>query len=145
MDQKHPGGLCLRDHISPAQARFPANPEPYRKKVAQAFQQYQECRNPTSEARSNMRANTDKKQGKTTEDLTRFSPGQPPSRARVFPTRCKLTHEPRCVGKMTTPATTCNSRNGLVKPNRVNQRFGTLNPNTLGCDLAWGLPKSQIE
>ena len=29
--------------------------------------------------------------------------------------------------------------------NRVNQRFGTQNPNTLGCDLAWGLPKSQIE
>ena len=29
--------------------------------------------------------------------------------------------------------------------NRVNQRFGMLNPNTWGCDLAWGLPKSQIE
>ena len=23
--------------------------------------------------------------------------------------------------------------------------FGTLNPNTSGCDLAWGLPKIQIE
>ena len=28
----------------------------------------------------------------------------------VFPTRCKLTREPGCVGKMMTPATTCNSR-----------------------------------
>uniref|UniRef100_A0A2N9GSA8 Uncharacterized protein n=1 Tax=Fagus sylvatica TaxID=28930 RepID=A0A2N9GSA8_FAGSY len=27
-DQKHPGGLCSRDHISQAQARIPANPEP---------------------------------------------------------------------------------------------------------------------
>ena len=29
---------------------------------------------------------------------------------RVFPTRCKLTREPGCIGKMTTLATTCNSR-----------------------------------
>uniref|UniRef100_A0A2N9FVW6 DUF7745 domain-containing protein n=1 Tax=Fagus sylvatica TaxID=28930 RepID=A0A2N9FVW6_FAGSY len=29
---------------------------------------------------------------------------------RVFPTRCKLTCKPGCVGKMTTPATTWNSR-----------------------------------
>jgi hypothetical protein len=29
--------------------------------------------------------------------------------------------------------------------NRLNQRFGTLIPNTLGCDLAWGLPKCQID
>ena len=26
----------------------------------------------------------------------------------------------------------------------VDQRFGTLNPNALGCDLTWGLPKLQI-
>ena len=29
---------------------------------------------------------------------------------RVFPTRNKLIHEPGCIGKITTPATTCNSR-----------------------------------
>ena len=29
--------------------------------------------------------------------------------------------------------------------NGVNQRYGTLNPNTWGCDLAWRLPMSQIE
>ena len=28
IDQKHSGGLCSRDRIFPAQARFHANPEP---------------------------------------------------------------------------------------------------------------------
>uniref|UniRef100_A0A2N9IDT5 Uncharacterized protein n=1 Tax=Fagus sylvatica TaxID=28930 RepID=A0A2N9IDT5_FAGSY len=79
-------------------------------KVAQAFQQYQECRNPTSGARSNMRANTDKKQGKMSRRFDTFFSRTAAFARRVFPTRCKLTHEPRCVGNMTTPATTCNSR-----------------------------------
>uniref|UniRef100_A0A2N9FBT0 Uncharacterized protein n=1 Tax=Fagus sylvatica TaxID=28930 RepID=A0A2N9FBT0_FAGSY len=39
-----------------------------------------------------------------------FPPGQPPSRAESFLTRNKLIREPGCVGKITTPATTWNSR-----------------------------------
>ena len=42
----------------------PREPRTLKKRVAQAFRRYQERRKPTSGARSNTRANTDKKQGK---------------------------------------------------------------------------------
>ena len=85
-------------------------PRTLRKRVAQAFRRDQECRNPTLGARSNMRANTDKKQGKMSRRFNAFSSRIAAFTPRVFPTRCKLTHKFGCVGKMITPAMTCNSR-----------------------------------
>ena len=85
-------------------------PRTLRKRVAQAFRRYQERRKPTSGARSNTRVNTNKKQGKMSRRFDAFFSETAAFAHRFFPTHCKLTHEPRCVGKMTTPATTCNSR-----------------------------------
>jgi hypothetical protein len=79
-------------------------------KVVQAFRRYQERRNPTSGARSNTRANTDKKQGKMSRRFGAFFSRTTAFARRVFPTRCKLTRGPGCVGKIMTPAMTCNSQ-----------------------------------
>jgi hypothetical protein len=89
---------------------FPYKSRTLQKKVAQAFRRYQERRNPTSGARSKTRANTDKKRGKMDRKFGAFFFRTAVFARRVFPTRCKLTRGPGCVGKMTTPATTCNSR-----------------------------------
>ena len=85
-------------------------PKTLRKRVAQDFRWYQERRKPMSGARSNTRANTDKKQGKMSRRFDAFFFRTAAFARRVFPTRCKLTCGPRCVGKIMTPATTCNSR-----------------------------------
>ena len=81
-----------------------------RERVAQDFQRYQEWQKPTSGARSNTRANTDKKQGKMSRRFGAFFSRTTAFARRVFLTHCKLIHGPGCVGKMTTPATTSNSR-----------------------------------
>ena len=81
-----------------------------REKVAQAFRRHQDRRNQTSGARSNMRVNTDKKQGKMSRRFDALFSRTTAFARRVFPTRYKLTHGPGCIGKMTTPAMTCNSR-----------------------------------
>lgn len=81
-----------------------------REKVAQPFQRYQECRKPTSGARSNTRANTDKKWGKMDRIFGAFFSQTTAFASRVFPTHNELIRGPGYVGKMTTPATTCNSR-----------------------------------
>ena len=57
-----------------------------------------------------MRANTDKKQGKMSRRFGTFSFRTAAFARRVFLTRCKLTREPGCIGKIMTLATTCNSR-----------------------------------
>ena len=74
-----------------------------RERVAQAFRRYQERRKPTSGARSNTRANTDKKQGKMSRRFDVFFSRTIAFARRVFPTHCKLTRGPGCVGKMKTP------------------------------------------
>ena len=79
------------------------------KEGSASFLTIPERRNPTSGARSSMRANTDKKQGKMSRRFETFFSRTAAFACRVFPTRCKLTREPGCVGKMTTSATTCNS------------------------------------
>uniref|UniRef100_A0A2N9HU35 Uncharacterized protein n=1 Tax=Fagus sylvatica TaxID=28930 RepID=A0A2N9HU35_FAGSY len=80
-----------------------------KKRLVQAFRRYQDRQNPTSGARSNTRANTDKKQGKMSRRFDAFFSRTAAFACRVFLTRCKLTSGPGCVGKMMTPATTCNS------------------------------------
>jgi hypothetical protein len=80
------------------------------KRAVQAFRRYQERRNPTLGARSNTRANTDKKQGKMGRRFDAFFFRTAAFARRVFPTHNELICEPGCVGKMETPATTCNSR-----------------------------------
>ena len=81
-----------------------------RERVVQAFRRYQERQKPTSGARSNTRANTDKKQGKMSRRFDAFFSRTTAFARRVFPNRCRLTREPKCIGNMTTLATTCNSR-----------------------------------
>jgi hypothetical protein len=51
---------------------------------------------------------------------------------RVFPTRCKLTCEPGCVGKMTTPATTRNSRFAGGFPRLTGIFAGKIHENSSG-------------
>ena len=97
MDQKHSGGPCSRKSKT------------LRERIAQAFRRYQEHRKPTSGARSNTRANTDKKQGKMSRRFDALFSRTTAFTRRVFPTHCKLTRELGCVGKMMTSATTCNS------------------------------------
>uniref|UniRef100_A0A2N9G6S7 Uncharacterized protein n=1 Tax=Fagus sylvatica TaxID=28930 RepID=A0A2N9G6S7_FAGSY len=84
--------------------------ETLQERVVQAFRRYQVRRNPTLGARSNTRANTDKKQGKMSQRFCAFFSRTAAFARRVFPTCCKLTRGPRCVGKMTNPATTYNSQ-----------------------------------
>ena len=80
-----------------------------RERVAQAFRWYQERRKPTSGARSNTRANTDKKWEKMDRRSDAFFSRTTTFARRVFPTHNELIREPWCVGKMTNPAMTCNS------------------------------------
>ena len=55
-----------------------------RKKVSLAFQRHQYCRKLTSEVSSTVHVKTDKNKEKRAENLTRFSPRQPPSCADSF-------------------------------------------------------------
>jgi hypothetical protein len=100
--------LLARPYFS-SPSSVSCEPRTLRKRIAQAFRWYQERRKPTSGARSNTRANTNKKQGKVSRRFDSFFSRTAAFAHRVFPTRCKLTREARCVGKMMTPATTCNS------------------------------------
>uniref|UniRef100_A0A2N9ETX9 Retrotransposon gag domain-containing protein n=1 Tax=Fagus sylvatica TaxID=28930 RepID=A0A2N9ETX9_FAGSY len=110
-DQKHPGGLCSRGHISQVQARIPANPEPCKSRQRKLSDGTKNVENPTSGARSNNARELGQDLRKNALGVKRiFPPGQPPSRAESFLTRNKLIREPGCVGKITTPATTWNSR-----------------------------------
>jgi hypothetical protein len=86
------------------------NSKTLKERVAQAFQRYQVRQNPTSGARSNTRANTNKKRRKMSQRFCAFFSRTATFACKVFPTHCKLTRGPGCVGKMTTPATTWNSR-----------------------------------
>ena len=81
-----------------------------RKRVAQAFQRYQEHQKPTSGARSTVRANTDKKWGKCAGNLMRFSSRTTTFARGFLPAHCDLIREPRCVTKTETPAERHNSR-----------------------------------
>ena len=130
----------------PKTLRLPLFAEPYlaipssvsrksktlRERVAQAFLQYQERRKPTSGVRSNTRANTDKKQGKMSRRFDAFFSRTTAFARRVFPTHFKLTDGPECVGNMTTPATTCNSRFACGFPRLTGIFAGKTHKNSSG-------------
>ena len=102
------------------------------KEAARAFRWYQERQNPTSGVRSNTRANTDKKQGKMGRRFDAFFFRTAAFARRVFPTRCKLTRKPGCVGKIMTPATTCNSRFADSIPHSTGIFTGKTHKNSSG-------------
>ena len=110
MDQKHSGGLCSRDHISRAQARIPANLEPCKSRQRKLSDGTKNVEIRHRELGQQYARTGTRFKKKRAGKKTRFSSRTAAFVCRVFPTRCKLTCGPRCVGKMTTPATTCNSR-----------------------------------
>jgi hypothetical protein len=110
MDQKHSGGPWSRNHISRTQARIPTNLEPCKsrqRKLSDGTKNVEIRHRELGQIRARTGTRFEKKRA---GDKTRFSSRTAAFARRVFPTRCKLTREPGCVGKITTPATTCNSR-----------------------------------
>ena len=110
MDQKHSGGLCSRDHISQAQARIPANPKPRKsrqRKLSDGTKNIEIRHRELGQIRARIGTRFKKKRAGS---KTRFSSRTTAFARRVFPTRNKLIREPGCVGKITTPVTTWNSR-----------------------------------
>jgi hypothetical protein len=108
------------------------NSKTLQEKVAQAFRRYQVRSNPTSGARSNTRAITDKKQGKMSQRFRAFFSRTAAFARRVLPTLYKLTRGPGCVGKMTTPATTCNSQFASSFPRLTGIFTGKARKNSFG-------------
>ena len=109
MDQKHSGGLYSRDHISRVQARIPVNLEPCKSRQRNLSDSTKNIEIRHRELGQQYARTGTRFKKKRAGKKTRFSSRTTAFACRVFPTRCKLTHGPRCIGKMTTPATTCNS------------------------------------
>ena len=110
MDQKHSGGLCSRDHISQDQARIPANLEPCKRrqhKLSDGTKNVEIRHRELGQIRARTGTRFKKKR---VGSKMRFSSRTAAFAHRVFPTCNKLIREPGCVGKITTPATTWNSR-----------------------------------
>ena len=110
MDQKHSGGLCSRDHISQAQARIPANPEPCKIRQRKLSYGTKNIKIRHRELGQILARTGTRFKKKRAGNETCFSSRTTAFARRVFPTHCKLTHEPRCIGNIMTPAMTCNSR-----------------------------------
>ena len=110
MDQKHSGGLCSRGHISQAQARIPVNPKPCKsrqRKLSVGTKNVEIRHQELGQKRARTGTRFEKERAGS---KMRFSSRTAAFARRVFPTRNKLIFEPGCVGKVTTPATTWNSR-----------------------------------
>ena len=110
MDQKHSGGLCSWDHISQAQARIPANPKSCKSRQRKLFDGTKNVEIRHRELGQQYARTGTRFKKKRAGNETCFSSRTAAFARRVFPTRCKLTRKPGCVGKMTTQATTWNSR-----------------------------------
>ena len=99
----------MRDHISQAQAQIPANMEPCKSRQCKLSDGTKNVKIRHREL-GQIRARTGTRfKKKRAGNETCFSSRTAAFARRVFPTHCKLTREPGCVGKITTPATTCNS------------------------------------
>ena len=100
----------MRGHISQAQARIPVNPEPckIRQRKLSVGTKNVEIRH--RELGQKCARTGTRFEKKSAGSKTRFSSRTAAFARRVFPTRNKLIFEPGCVGKITTPATTWNSR-----------------------------------
>ena len=110
MDQKHSGGLCSRDHISQAQARIPTNPEPCKSRHHKLSDGTKNIKIRHRELGQILARTGTRFKKKRVGNKLCFSSRTAAFTRRVFQTRCKLTREPRCIGKITTPAMTCNSQ-----------------------------------
>uniref|UniRef100_A0A2N9GDV5 Uncharacterized protein n=1 Tax=Fagus sylvatica TaxID=28930 RepID=A0A2N9GDV5_FAGSY len=98
------------DNISQAQARIPVNPEPCKsrqRKLSDGTKNVEIRHRELGQIRARTGTRFKKKRARS---KMRFSSRTAAFARRVFPTRNKLIREPGCVGKITTPATTWNSR-----------------------------------
>uniref|UniRef100_A0A2N9F2Z2 Uncharacterized protein n=1 Tax=Fagus sylvatica TaxID=28930 RepID=A0A2N9F2Z2_FAGSY len=105
-----PGGLCSRGHISQVQARISANLEPCKsrqRKLSNGTKNVEIRHRELGQICARTGTRFEKKRAGS---KTRFSSRTAAFARRVFPARNKLIREPGCVGKITTPATTWNSR-----------------------------------
>ena len=109
-----------------------------KKRVAQAFWRYQKRWILTSGARSNTRANTEKKRGKMDRRFGVFLSRTTAFARRVFPTHNELIRELGYIGKMTTPATTCNSRFAGGFPRLAGIFAGKTRKNSSGTPISGG-------
>uniref|UniRef100_A0A2N9FXM8 Uncharacterized protein n=1 Tax=Fagus sylvatica TaxID=28930 RepID=A0A2N9FXM8_FAGSY len=110
-DQKHSGGLCSRDHISQAQARIPANLKPCKsrqRKLSDGTKNVEIRHRELGQIRA--RTGTRFKKKRAGSKMGFSSPDSRLRAQSLSNARNKLIREPGCVGKITTPATTWNSR-----------------------------------
>uniref|UniRef100_A0A2N9H7Z3 Uncharacterized protein n=1 Tax=Fagus sylvatica TaxID=28930 RepID=A0A2N9H7Z3_FAGSY len=109
-DQKHPGGLCSRGHISQVQARISANPEPCKNRQRKLSDGTKNVKIRHRELGQICARTGTRFEKKRAGSKTHFFSRTAAFARRVFPARNKLIREPGCVGKIMTPATTWNSR-----------------------------------
>uniref|UniRef100_A0A2N9GLL2 Reverse transcriptase domain-containing protein n=1 Tax=Fagus sylvatica TaxID=28930 RepID=A0A2N9GLL2_FAGSY len=109
-DQKHPGGLCSRGHISQVQARISANPEPCKSRQRKLSDGTKNVKIRHRELGQICARTGTRFEKKRAGSKTHFFSRTAAFARRVFPARNKLIREPGCVGKIMTPATTWNSR-----------------------------------
>jgi hypothetical protein len=109
-DQKHPGGLCLRGHISQVQARIPANPEPCKNRQRKLSDGTKNVKIRHRELGQICARTGTRFEKKRAGSKTHFFSRAAAFARRVFPARNKLIREPGCVGKIMTPATSWNSQ-----------------------------------
>uniref|UniRef100_A0A2N9GJK8 Uncharacterized protein n=1 Tax=Fagus sylvatica TaxID=28930 RepID=A0A2N9GJK8_FAGSY len=109
-DQKHPGGLCSRGHISQVQARISANPEPCKSRQHKLSDGTKNVKIRHRELGQICARTGTRFEKKRAGSKTHFFSRTAAFARRVFPARNKLIREPGCVGKIMTPATTWNSR-----------------------------------
>uniref|UniRef100_A0A2N9GP19 Uncharacterized protein n=1 Tax=Fagus sylvatica TaxID=28930 RepID=A0A2N9GP19_FAGSY len=109
-DQKHPGGLCSRGHISQVQARISANLEPCKSRQRKLSDGTKNVKIRHRELGQICARTGTRFEKKRAGSKTHFFSRTAAFARRVFPARNKLIREPGCVGKIMTPATTWNSR-----------------------------------
>ena len=132
MDQKHPGGLCSREHISQAQARIPANLEPCKSRQRKPSDRTKNVKIRHRQL-GQMHARTGTRfKKKRARSKMHFSSRTAAFARRVFLTRNKLIREPGCVGKLTNPATTWNSRFAESIPSLTGIFTGKTHENSSG-------------
>uniref|UniRef100_A0A2N9ENE1 Endonuclease/exonuclease/phosphatase domain-containing protein n=1 Tax=Fagus sylvatica TaxID=28930 RepID=A0A2N9ENE1_FAGSY len=93
-DQKHSGGLCSRGHISQAQARIPANPEPCKirqRKISDGTKNVEIRHRELGQICARTGTRFEKKRAGS---KTRFSSRTAAFARRAFPARNKLIREP---------------------------------------------------
>ena len=132
MDQKHSGGPCSRNHISQTQARIPTILEPCKSRQRKLSDGTKNVKIRHRELGQILARTGTRFKKKRAGNETCFSSRTATFVRRVFPTRCKLTREPGCVGKIMTPAMTCNSRFAGSIPRLTGVFVGKTHKNSSG-------------